>query len=97
MQNSIFIYQHRKLHGNKSVTIQNIFKCLLPTAFYQNMNSVLENRNSLILKFPEHYAGKMYEYCTLVKDDALTVWQSSSAEADWGYTHITVKKGNWHS
>lgn len=61
------------------------------------MNSVLENRSALILKFPEHDAGKMDEYhCTLVKDDALAVWQSSSAETDWGrnvkLTHITVKK-----
>lgn len=50
------------LHGDKSVTIPNIFKCLLPTVFYWNVNSVLKNRNSLILKFPEHYAGKMDEY-----------------------------------
>lgn len=31
-------------------------------AFYWNTDSVQENRNSLILKFPEHDAEKMDEH-----------------------------------
>lgn len=56
------VSKHKKLHGDKNETIPNTSKHFLCIAFYWNTNSVLWNTNPLLLKFPEHDAGKMDEY-----------------------------------